>query len=376
MLAALDHDGNPSSVHAEGRHARGLVEASRERVAELISVRPAGVVFTSGATEANVTVLSKGWDTIFVAGIEHDSVLAPARASGSQIIDIPVHQSGVVDLSALASLIATNARPPGRAVVAIQLANNETGAIQPVAEVAALAHQHGLLCHTDAVQAVGRLPVDFGALGVDTMALSAHKLGGLKGVGALVIRDGVQLSALITGGGQERRRRAGTENAAAIASFGAAAGAAQSALGDMGRIAALRNALERGMLHITPKAVVFSTDLDRLANTSCIGVPGRAAEILVIKLDLAGFAVSAGSACSSGKVATSHVLAAMGIDPGIARGAIRISLGPQTTAAEIDAFLAAWRDLHGAVPAQWQRSGDHYETSGRGPVAASARGDT
>ena len=375
MLAASDLDGNPSSVHAEGRHLRGLIEAARENVAQLVSAQPAGVVFTSGATEANVTVLSKGWDTIFASRIEHDSVLMPARASGSHIVDVPVHCSGIIDLAALASLMATSTRPLGRAVVAIQLANNETGAIQPVAEVAALAHQHGLLCHTDAVQAAGRVPVDFAALGVDSMALSAHKLGGPKGVGALVVRDGVKLSALITGGGQERRRRAGTESVAAIAGFGAAADAAQSGLGNARPIAALRDILERGMLQVTPAAVVFSKDIARLSNTSCIGVPGCAAEILVIKLDLAGFAVSAGSACSSGKVATSHVLAAMGADSLAARGAIRLSLGPQTSAAEIDAFLAAWRDMHLGEPGTWQRPPGNFETSGRAPMAAYAMGD-
>ena len=245
--------------------------------------------------------------------------------------------------------------------------------LQPVAEVAAFARDHGIACHTDAVQAAGRIAIDFAALGVDTLALSAHKIGGPKGTGALIVRDGLALPPLMTGGGQERRRRAGTENAAAIAGFGAAAKIARSMLGDIPRIAALRDRLEHDLLQLTPHAVVFGLGAPRLANTCCVGMPGRAAEIAIIKLDVAGFAVSAGSACSSGKVGASHVLAAMEANPAAALGAIRISIGPATTAAEIDAFVRTWRDIYlVAVPKAATR---HVETSVAAFEAAPATGD-
>lgn len=345
MIAALSLDGNPSSVHAEGRRLRGVIERARDGVAALIGARSSDVVFTSGATEANVTALSRGWDTVFVADIEHDSVLAPVRSSGARVITIPVTQDGVFDLAAL-DVILQRGASFGRSVVAVQMANNETGVIQPVAAIAALARAHGVMCHSDAVQAVGRLPVDFQALGVDTMALSAHKIGGPKGIGALIVRDGSPVTILMSGGGQERRRRAGTENAVAIAGFGAAADVAAKGLAEFAHLSDLRNDLEEGVLQATPDAVVFGMAVERIANTSCIGIAGRYAEIAVIKLDVAGFAVSAGSACSSGKVGASHVLAAMNVNPEAARGAIRVSLGLQTTKGDIDAFLGAWRDIH------------------------------
>ncbi len=379
LLAALELGGNPSSVHAEGRHLRSLIEASRDEVALLVNARPADVVFTSGATEANVCVLSQDWDTIFISPVEHDSVLAPARirakTAGSHLIELPVDGNGLIDVAALATVIAAGKRPLGRALIAVQFANNETGVIQPVAEIAHLARQHGVACHTDAVQAAGRLAVDFAALGVDTLALSAHKLGGPKGVGALVVRDGFKLAPLITGGGQERRRRAGTENVAAIAGFGAAARAALAGLTGTARIADLLANLERAVVEITPNAVIFGGGAPRLCNTSCIGIKGSQSEILVIKLDLAGLAVSAGSACSSGKVAVSHVLTAMGAEPDAARGAIRVSLGPHTSAAEIDTFLSAWRTIHELKPEVRQRASGHFETSERAAQAALAMGD-
>jgi cysteine desulfurase len=231
-------------------------------------------------------------------------------------------------------------------MVCVQAANNETGVLQPVAELAALARQHGLFVHTDAVQAAGRVALDMRALGVDSLALSAHKLGGPKGIGALVVREGAaSLPALIAGGGQERRRRAGTENVAAIAGFGAAAAAAQRDLAGMARIRALRDRLEREVLALAPSAVVIGADADRLPNTAGIALPGTSAETLVIALDLAGVAVSAGAACSSGKVGASHVLEAMGLDAGLARGAVRASLGWSSTERDVAAFIAAWSRL-------------------------------
>jgi cysteine desulfurase len=348
MCAALEICGNPSSVHAEGRRARSLVEEARDEVAALVHARASEVVFTSGATEANAWVLSAGWNTIVLPGLEHDSVRVPAATSGARIIELPSTVDGVAAVETLAERLPGR-EGLGRAAIALQVANNETGVIQPLAEAAAFAREHGLALHTDAVQAAGRVKVDFAALGAETLSLSSHKIGGPKGAGALVIRDGVALPPFLTGGGQERRRRAGTENVAAIAGFGAAATAAARDLVQMDRIRALRDTLEDGVLRLTPEALVLGGRAPRLANTTCVAWPGKLAETLVIKLDLAGIAVSAGAACSSGKVGQSHVLAAMGIAPEIARSAIRVSIGAGTTKEDIAAFLAAWKSIRGGV---------------------------
>ena len=345
MLAALAVTGNPSSVHAEGRAARAIIEAAREQVARLVNARPSEVVFTSGATEANNWVMAAGWETICVSGIEHDSVLAPARRAQAEIVKIPVSSSGVADVDAVAEPLARAAQANKRVLVSLMLVNNETGVIQPVAAAAALAHEFGAVLHVDAVQAPGRIAVDFAALGVDALVLSAHKLGGPRGVGALVVRDGVDLPPFVTGGGQERRRRGGTENVAGIAGFGAAAkavAAEKEAVAHMGR---LRTRLEDGVKRATPNAVIVGCDAERIANTSCIALAEKPAETLVIKLDLAGVAVSAGAACSSGKVGKSHVLEAMGLAPEITRSAIRVSLGAETREEDIAAFLAAWEKV-------------------------------
>jgi cysteine desulfurase len=345
MLDALDTLGNPSSVHAEGRRARAIVEEARERVAALVGVSPAQVVFTSGATEANCAVLRAGWGSILVAGIEHESVLAPARASGAAIVEVPVDANGRIALSVISS--ALNRSGSGKSALALQLANNETGVIQPVAEAAAVAREHGICVHSDAVQAAGRMELDFETLGVDTLSLSAHKLGGPKGVGALVLREGFDIAPLVVGGGQERRRRAGTENVAGIAGFGAAASAAKRDLADMGRIAALRDRLESEALAMAPEALAIGSGAERLPNTTCLALPGLSAETLVIRFDLAGVAISAGAACSSGKVGVSPVLTAMGLPEDVARSAIRVSLGWTTTEADVDEFLAAWGSIVG-----------------------------
>ena len=349
MLAALENCANPSSVHAEGRRARGIVEAARDEVAALVNARASEIVFTSGATEANNWALAAGWQTIIASGIEHDSVRAPAAASGARVIEIAATGDGVTTVAALASALPPAIDGSGRGLISLQLANNETGVIQPVAETAVLARERGLLIHTDAVQAAGRIAVDFKGLGADLMSLSAHKIGGPKGAGALAIRDGLSIRPLITGGGQERRRRGGTENVAAIAGFGAAARAAARDLAEMARIGALRDALEAGVRRATPEVVVIGEKARRLPNTSCIAWPGRNAETLVIKLDLAGIAVSAGAVCSSGKVGQSHVLTAMGLPPEISRSAIRVSIGAGTTEKDIAAFLAAWMAIRGGA---------------------------
>lgn len=349
MLEALALPGNASSVHAEGRRARGIVEAAREHVARLVGSRSENVVFTSGATEANVWAIGAGWQTIVTSGIEHDSVLAPARRSKARLIGVPATADGVAMVQEMAACLdvpSTSAR--GRTLVTLQAANSETGVLQPVEEVARSARARGAVVHTDAVQAAGRVRLDFAALGVDLMSLSAHKIGGPKGVGALILRDGLDIEPLLAGGGQEGRRRAGTENVAAIAGFGAAAQAAARDLGDMPRIAALRESLEACVRRLTPDVVVIGSVAPRLANTSCIAVPGDDARMLLIKLDLAGVAVSAGSACSSGKVGPSHVLSAMGLMPAVASAAIRVSLGHETTERDVERFVEAWRSVHQA----------------------------
>lgn len=351
VAAALRAGGNPSSVHGPGRAARRTVEDARDRVAALVGARPAEVVFTSGGTEANALALSgSGVDGFLVSAIEHDSVLHNAPRA----MPIPVDDHGVVDLAALERLLG--AAPAGGTLVSVMLANNETGVIQPVAEAAALARGRGARVHCDAVQAAGKIAIDMGALGVDMLTLSAHKLGGPQGAGALVLRDGMALTPILRGGGQERGRRAGTENVPGIAGFGAAAAAAGADLvaGEAARVAALRDRLEDSVRHFAPRAVIYGAGVARLANTSCIGLAGVAAETQVMALDLAGVAVSSGSACSSGKVRASHVLGAMGVAAEAAGCAIRVSLGWDSTESDVDGFLAAWCGLarrHGLAAA-------------------------
>ena len=339
MTAAAALCGNPSSVHAFGRAARQVVEEARERVATLASARPADIVFTSGGTEANnLAILGCGRNRILASAIEHPSVLEAADG----IETIPVGTGGVVDLDALRSMLE---RPGPPALVSLMLANNETGVIQPVAEAAALAHERGALMHCDAVQAAGRLPVDFAALGVDLLTLSAHKMGGPKGAGALIVGEYVRLEPIIRGGGQERRRRSGTENLPGIAGFGAAAGLVAPGLAAADELAKLRDALERRVIEEIPAARIVARDSGRLRNTSCLALPGVPAETQVMALDLEGVAVSAGSACSSGKVRPSHVLRAMGLPDEIAACAVRVSLGPENGETDIQRFVNAWKTV-------------------------------
>jgi cysteine desulfurase len=350
MAAAWDLDGNPSSVHAEGRQARRLVEDARSMVAGAVGALPRNVVFTSGGTEANALALKPGLrrgkappaERLVVSAIEHASVLAGGRFSSETISAVGVTHSGVVDLALLRA--ALDGKPP--ALVSIMLANNETGAVQPIGEAAAIVHAAGGVLHVDAIQALGKIAVDVNDLDADLLSLSAHKIGGPKGVGAVVLAEGVQgFEPLLRGGGQELGRRAGTENVAGIAGFGAAVKAAMGALrDDAPRLEALRNRLEQG-LRRTPGLIVFSGDVQRLPNTALVTVPGLKAETAVIGFDLAGIAVSSGSACSSGKVQPSHVLEAMGFGPEIAQGAVRLSLGCSTSSADIDRCLEAWRKV-------------------------------
>ena len=346
MIAALDAYGNPSSVHAEGREARALVESARAKVAALAGARPEDVIFTSGGSEANALAAQAGeaWQC-YMSAIEHPSVLAGGRFYRESTTRIPVSGDGVIDLAALEKELTKHHLGGWRAFVSLMAANNETGAIQPVAEAAEIVHAAGGLLHSDAVQVPGRLPLKFSALGADMMTLSAHKMGGPKGVGALVLRQGATVEPLIKGGGQERRRRAGTENVAGIVGFGVAAKLAAAEAKRASELAALRDGLEAKALGQVPEAVVLASKVERLPNTSCIAVSGTKAETLVIGLDLAGVAVSSGSACSSGKVEASHVLSAMGIAPELSQGAIRVSLGFGTTNADIERFIAAWSEL-------------------------------
>ena len=354
MISALQLCGNPSSVHAEGRSARKLVEDARAIVANAVGASPRNVVFTSGGTEANALALRPGLrrgsgapvERLLVSAIEHASVLAGGSFSATSIETIPVSSSGVIDLSRLRALLV--GQPP--ALVSVMLANNETGAVQPVAEAAEIVHGEGGLMHVDAIQGFGRFSFNINGLNTDLVTLSAHKVGGPKGVGALVLAEGITgLEPLLRGGGQELNRRAGTENVAGIAGFGAAAKAALDALEtETNRLEALRERLERG-LQQTPGAIIFSDTARRLPNTTLFTVPGLRAETAVIGFDLAGIAVSSGSACSSGKVQRSHVLQAMGFGPELAQGAVRLSLGWSTGDADIDRCLEAWRMLAGGL---------------------------
>jgi cysteine desulfurase len=354
MAAAWDLAGNPSSVHTEGRQARRLVEDARAVVAGTMGASARNLVFTSGGTEANALALTPGLrrgagppvERLLVSAIEHASVLTGGRYKTDQIEALGVTRSGVVDLDRLRGLLA--AEPP--TLVSIMLANNETGAIQPVPEIADIVHAAGGSLHVDAIQAFGKIACNIKELKADLVSLSGHKVGGPTGVGALFLAEGLSgLEALLRGGGQEQGRRAGTENVMGIIGFGAAVKAAVASRdSDAIRIEALRNRLEAG-LRQTRGVLVFSENEPRLPNTTLFSAPGLKAETAVIGFDLAGIAVSSGSACSSGKVQPSHVLAAMGYGPELARGAVRLSLGWSTTEADIDRALEAWRKLAGTL---------------------------
>jgi cysteine desulfurase len=353
---ALLRTGNASSVHADGRAVRRLVEEARDHVANLVGAEARNVTFTSGATEANTLALTPGLeisgrkeprDRLFVSAIEHPSVRSGGRFAAGQVEELPVTGSGVCDLASL-KLALKNAERP---LVSVMLANNETGVVQPISEIAEIVHAESGVLHVDAVQGPGRIDCDIVALGADLLSISSHKLGGPQGAGALVRRGDIHIvEPLIKGGGQERGLRAGTENVAAIAGFGAAAAAAAAGkVADTSRMGALRARLETGIKSVTPAAVIFGEDAPRLLNTTLFAVPGLKAETAIIAFDLSGIAVSSGSACSSGKVQASHVLAAMGVEPALARGAVRVSIGYSTTEAEIDRFLQAWNTLAGSL---------------------------
>ncbi|MFZ5834447.1 MAG: cysteine desulfurase family protein [Pseudomonadota bacterium] len=345
MTEALHYHGNASSIHHFGRQARARIETARYAVARLVGARPEEVIFTSGGTEANNLALrGVAAEHVYISAIEHDSVIRAAPAKSTLL---PVLRTGIADLEALDALLGKSAQP---ALVSLMLANNETGIVQPVAQAAQIAHAHGALLHCDAVQAVGKIPVDCSALGADFLSLSAHKFGGPQGVGALIVRNGLPLVSQIYGGGQERGYRAGTENVAALAGFGMAAQLAyNTACTENNQIAALRDMLENAVQSLTPQAVFFGRGQQRLPNTSCFALPGIEAATLVMNLDLAGVAVSAGAACSSGKVARPAVLTSMGVAAALAESAIRISLGWASRQQDVETFLSVWKMIAGRL---------------------------
>ena len=348
LVAALDI-GNPSSVHEEGRKARALVETARADVAALVSAPAETVIFTSGGTEACNLALGLRQapageiKRLLVSAIEHSAVLAAAEESVLPVELLPVTADGVVDMAALDAALQDETP----ALVCVMLANNETGTIQPIAEIAAKTRAHGSLLFCDAVQAAGKMPIDIFALGVDALSLSGHKLGAPMGIGALVTRPAVVVPPQLLGGGQELGRRAGSENISGIAAFAAAAKAAMRDLNDFANLAELRDDMEAALLAVQPQTEIFGKHADRLANTSCFALGGLNSETLVMALDLAGVAVSAGSACSSGKVSRSHVLAAMGAETHISRGVLRVSLGWQSNREDTEKLVDEWSKLAG-----------------------------
>ncbi len=343
MLPYLrEHFGNPSSAHRFGRIAQAALEKAREQVAELVKTHPSQVIFTSGGTEANnlavkgVTARSAPGH-IAIGATEHPSVVKAAaslREDGWQVITLAVDGQGRVEMQTL-----SEALKQGPALVSVMFANNETGVIENVSAISELVRAAGAVMHTDAVQAAGKVPLDFAATGAHLMSLSAHKIYGPKGVGALVIDKAVGLRPQLHGGGHEKDRRAGTENVAGIVGLGAAATIVKERLGKYGlRLSELRKRLESGLRAIGG-IEIFSEEVTRLPNTVCFGVSGMDGEMLLLNLDKAGMAVSSGSACSSTNTEPSPVLSAMGISPDVARGALRVSLGWGNTESEVDEFV-------------------------------------
>ncbi|MCV6574539.1 MAG: cysteine desulfurase [Cohaesibacter sp.] len=361
LIRAMDLGGNASSIHSEGREARAAIERARAQVARLVAAPVGSVIFTSGATEANMQALTPDmkWDYeakpashLYHSAVEHPSILSGGRFAADQMSAIAVDDKGVVDLSALRALLAQHDQSQGVPMIAVMAVNSETGVVQPIADIAALARDYDAYCHIDAVQAAGRLALDIGQIGCTSMALSSHKLGGPKGIGALIMaREGLEPAPLITGGPQENRNRAGTEDVQAIVGFGVAADLAYLQLcdgkdqqgadvsGEMQRLGALRDRFEQGLMDIAPDAVIFGKGAQRIESCCQFAIAGMRAETMLIQLDLAGIAVSSGSACSSGKVSASHVLTAMGFDAELAGAAVRVSLGWASEAADIEKLL-------------------------------------
>ncbi|MEZ2127409.1 MULTISPECIES: cysteine desulfurase family protein [unclassified Sinorhizobium] len=354
VLRAIDLFGNPNSVHGEGRSVRAAIEAARRQVASLTGADPNHVIFTSGATEAANMVLTPEFrmgrtplavGRLYFSAIEHPALREGGRFPSERMTEVPVTQDGVVDLEALEALLAAHDKSSGMPMVAIMLVNNETGIVQPVRDAAEIVKAHGGLLVVDAVQAAGRLRLDINDLGADFMIVSSHKIGGPKGAGALVSRGEILMpKPLIHGGGQEKGHRSGTENSLAVIGFGAAAATALAEFDARNTaVASMRDRLEGGMRRAAPDVLIYGADRERVSNTSFFTLPGLKAETGQIAFDLEGVALSAGSACSSGKVGESHVLVAMGRDPKL--GALRISLGFSTTEEEVDRAITVFAKI-------------------------------
>lgn len=343
MMEVLRVAGNASAVHASGRAARARVDEARASIAALIGAEPGQIIFTGSGTEANNQALREsGRKRLIVSAIEHEAV----RSARADAEISPVDENGIINLEALEKILAASDEP---AQVAVMLANNETGVIQPIAEVSSIARRHGALVHCDAVQAVGKIPVDVVALGADSYALSSHKFAGPQGVGVLVMRTPDIIGRFVHGGGQERGLRAGTENVAGIVGLGVAARLAAQALPKYAKLAELRDGLERRLRDIAPDMIVFGQDSERLPNTAKLTMPGVPGDTQVMAMDLAGIAISAGSACAAGKVEPPYVLSAMGVPDDISITATRVSLGWQTRPEDLDKFVAAWEKLYNRV---------------------------
>ncbi len=345
--AAYKAGGNPSSVHQAGRAAKAIVDLGRKQIASAVKCGIDDVVFTSGGTESNNLAIANArhalaCSSVLIGAGEHPSNLAPVDAMAVPVTRLKLQANGLIDMDAMQSSLSGSKSP----LVVVMLANNETGVLQPMRQIADMVHEAGGFLHVDAAQAFGKIPVNFGAMGADTMTLAAHKLGGPMGIGALIVRCGLPFIGQTIGGSQETGRRAGTSNVAGIAGFGAAAVEAEEQLDRFADLSKKRDHLETLLQHFARDLVVFGKQAQRLPNTLCCAALGFSSQTQLMALDLAGFAISSGSACSSGKVKASHVLAAMGVSPDLSGCAIRISLGWRTTSEEIEQFAEAWGEAY------------------------------
>jgi cysteine desulfurase len=340
---------NPSSLHSKGREARKLVENARLQIADALNAKDYDIFFTCSGTESNNWVISAyKHHEIIISSIEHASIIEPANDIGNTHI-IPVNHNCVLDLISLKQTLERNRN--SRMLVSIMLANNETGAIQPISEITEIAHSYGALVHCDAIQAFGKIKVDIAELRVDMMTISGHKCGGAIGGGALLVKKGKDIQPFIKGGGQEQRKRAGTENIYAIVALGMVASMIEDNLKEFNIINGLRNHIEE---QLSDKAIILAKEIERLPNTTCIIMPGVSNQTQLINFDLVGIAVSAGAACSSGRISASHVLTAMGTPEDLAHCAIRVSLGMGNTMQEVEFFIQEWNNMYNKLSKKYE----------------------
>ncbi len=343
MKGLLGEPLNPSSVHGQGRKARAIINDVRKKLLEFLNAEDYRVIFTSSGTEANnIAIFGLEGYEVLVSAIEHSSVMKPAVKKNAVVV--AVDKNGIIKLDVLEELL--KARQGKKILVSVMLANNETGVIQPIKDVMVLAHKYGAIVHTDAAQCIGKIKVDVADLGVDMLTISAHKFSGPQGAAALIAKKSVPLVTQILGGGQEQNYRAGTENVVAIAGLGAALDVVDREVSSAHEIEKLRNYLEREIRSFLPETEFLGGEEQRLPNTSCVVMPDVSNETQLIHFDLAGIAVSAGAACSSGKMEESHVLKAMGINGGKAKTAIRVSLGKNNTSEDVSRFVQEWKSLY------------------------------